>query len=139
VNTFANQWLVPTLRWLLVPISVAMIVASIAALARWGVTLTDQQCAVEHMVGGTCVESWHTSVVDYAIYLAVIAIGLGVALVPASIAPSHRLAVAIVCVGLVLAGFLTFYTFTRWPELLLPLLLTAISGGLGSYWVSQRS
>ncbi len=110
-----------TLRWLAVPIAVAAVIAMVTALASWAVTLADQSCT--SMVGGTCVESWHSDAVEWAVYLGIILATLAIPLLSAWIAPSYKKAAALIMGLLGAMPLLAGYFMTNWQDLLLPSLL----------------
>ncbi len=125
-------------RWLLVPVSAAAVVALAIAGSRWAVSLADRHCPIDRMVGGACVEPWHTGVVEAAIYVAIAAGALGLALLPAMVAPNLKRTVAVAGCLLAVGAVLTLYLSTSWRVLLLPLLLAAAGSGLGVWWIWSR-
>lgn len=124
----------PLVRWLLVPVSAAMVVAGVIAAARWAVSVAGQRCAAESMVGGACVESWHTSMVEAAIYVGVVLVALGLVMVPSMIAPGFKRAVAALGFLLTVGGIGTIYFLTAWAELLGPLAVAAVMAAAALWW-----
>jgi hypothetical protein len=128
----------PLLRWLLVPVAAAMVLAGVAATARWAVTVADGQCPVDSMVAGACVEPWHTGVVEASVYVGVVLAALGLVVVPTLIAPALKRTVAVL--GFLLASSLVAggYYLTGWGDLLGLLAVTLVSAGLTLAWVWIR-
>lgn len=124
------------LRWLAVPIVVAAVIALSTALASWAVTVADQSCT--SMVGGTCVESWHSDAVEWAVYLGIILATLAIPLLTAWIAPTYKKAAALLMGLLGAAPLLAGYLMTSWQDLLLPSLLGIGFALLGIYVVWRR-
>ena len=125
-------------RWLLVPVSAVAIVITVIAAGRGSVALADGRCPVTSMVGGACVASWHTSVVEAAIYAGVILVALGLVIVPAMIAPALKRTVAVTGFVLVAGAVGAVYYLTSWGELLAPLLAAIASGGAALGWMWKR-
>jgi len=126
-------------RWLLVPVSAVVVVGLAIAGGRGTVTLIDGRCPPQSMVGGACVEPWHTGAVEAVIYTAT---GIGVlalAIVPALIAPSLKRSVAAAGALLGVGAVAAFYAVTTWPVVLPLLALAATAGGLGLWWTWRRS
>lgn len=124
------------LRWLAVPIVVAAVIALSTALASWAVTVADQSCT--SMVGGTCVESWHSDAVEWAVYLGIILATLSIPLLSAWIAPTYKKATALIMGLLGAAPLLAGYFMTSWQDLLLPSVLGIGFALLGIYLVWRR-
>lgn len=125
-------------RWLLVPASAVAVVALAVAGSRWAVSLIDRRCPVDRMIGGACVEPWHTGAVEGSIYVSVVVGALALALVPAMVAPGLKRTVAAAGCLLGVGAGLTLYLSTGWNELLVPLILAAAAGSLGVWWVCYR-
>lgn len=124
------------LRWLAVPIVVAAVIALSIALASWAVTVADQSCT--SMVGGTCVESWHSDAVEWAVYIAIVLAVLAIPLLSAWLAPAYKKATALIMGLLGATPLLLGYFMTNWQDLLLPSLLGISSALLGIYLVWRR-
>lgn len=126
-------------RWLLVPVSAAAVLAICIVAARWAVAVADRRCPVESMVAGSCVEPWHTTVVEIVIYVGCALAALGIVVLPAVLAPQFDRAVGVLAlIGVViLAG--SGYFLLGWADLLLPLLIAGTAGGTALVWVWLRS
>lgn len=127
------------IRWLLVPVSAAAVVGACIVAARWAVSLADRRCPIESMVGGACVEPWHTTAVEASIYTAIVLAVPGLVILPSLIAPQLKRAVAVVAFLAAIAVVGAAYFMTAWADMLLPLVVTVISGGMGILWVWIRS
>lgn len=125
-------------RWLLVPGSAAAVLVALVAGGRWAVGQADLRCPADLMVGGACVASWHTSVVEAAIYVCVVLAGIGVVLIPALIAPKLERTVAVLGFLLVVGTAAAAFQMTGWAELVGPLVAVAIAGAAGLGWVWSR-
>lgn len=127
------------LRWLLVPVSAVAVLVLGAAVGRWFVTQADSRCDSANMIGGACVESWQTGLIENTIYVAVILAALAITLISAAIAPSFKRAVALLGALLVpgLLG-LVYYRF-GWTDFLPPLIVAIVAGAGGFFWVWSRS
>lgn len=126
------------IRWLLVPVSAAAVVGACIVAARWAVSMVDRQCPIGSMVGGACVEPWHTTAVEASIYTAIVPAVLGLVILPSLIAPQFKRTVAVAaCLGAIAAAGAA-YVMTAWADLLLPLVVTVMSGGVGILWVWSR-
>lgn len=124
------------LRWLAIPAVIAGVVTGCFAIARWATTQIDARC--EAMVGGACVEGWHTGAVEGVIYLAVV---VGVALIvllSSWIAPAGRRAVALVAGLIAIAPGMAGYLMTRWGDLVAPILVSLAIAALCIAWVWLR-
>ncbi len=128
-----------TIRWLLVPVVAAAVVAIVVVGGRWVVSLADARCAPENFAGGACVEPWQTGAVEAAIYTGVVLVALGLTLLPSALAPSLKRTVSIIGALLAVAPLAFIYYSTRWPEVVAPLALAAIVCVAGSGWVWLRS
>ena len=127
---------VTLLRWLAVPVVVGLVGYLTVRIARWSVTLADAQC--QNMVGGACVESWHTGVVEWAIYIAIV-VGLLVMLSLAVwVAPAVKRWVAVV-LGVLAVGVLWApFILTGWAALMGPALLGSLISILVMVWVWRQ-
>lgn len=132
------QALVTVIRWLLVPVSAVAVIAAGMLGARAAVAIADRRCPMESMVGGSCVEPWHTSVVETTIYVAAAVCMAGLVILPALIAPQLQRTVAVLlflaAVGCIAAAFV----LTGWPDLLRPLLVAVPVGALALWWIWSR-
>lgn len=127
------------IRWLLVPVSAAAVVGACIVAARWAVTMVDRHCPIGSMVGGACVEPWHTTAVEASIYTAIVLAVLGLVILPSLIAPQLQRAVAVVAGLAAFAAAGAAYFMTAWADLLVPLVVTVMTGGVGVLWVWSRS
>jgi hypothetical protein len=127
------------IRWLLVPVSAAAVVGACIVAARWAVSIVDRRCPAGSMVGGACVEPWHTTAVEASIYTAIVLAVLGLVILPSLIAPQLKRTVAVVAFLGAIAAAGAVYFMTAWAEMLLPLVVTVLSGGIGILWVWSRS
>ncbi|NBC23796.1 MAG: hypothetical protein GVY21_10005 [Gammaproteobacteria bacterium] len=126
-------------RWLLVPVAAAAIIVLTIMAGRGVVDLIDGRCPPQSMIGGACVEPWHTGAVEAVIYGAT---GLGVlalVIVPALVAPSLQRSVASAGALLGTGAVGAFYLLTTWA-VVLPLLAVAVAAAaLGLWWAWRRS
>lgn len=126
------------LRWLLVPISAAAVVAGTIIAGRWAVAIAAGRCAPQNMVGGACVEPWHTSVVETVVYTGVVLAAAGIVVLPAAIAPEFKRTTGAVTFVLGVGGLLAVHVAASnlmgWSELMLPLLLAAATGAAALWW-----
>lgn len=131
--------MVKFLRWLLVPVAAVAVLLLGAAAGRWSVSQADSRCDSANMIGGACVESWQTGLIENIIFVAVVIVVLGITLISAAIAPSYKRAVALLGALLVpgLLG-LVYYQF-GWADFLLPLIVAIVAGAGSFFWVWSRS
>lgn len=127
-----------SLRWLLVPVSGAAVVVLCAFAARWSVLIVDGRCPAHSMVGGSCVERWHTTAVEISIFAAVALAALGLVLLPAAVAPGLKRAVA--AVGFAIAAGVggAAYFVTGWADMLVPFMIATTAGAAGLWRVWSR-
>jgi hypothetical protein len=126
------------IRWLLVPVSAAAVVAACAAAARWSITIVDRSCPAASMAGGACVEPWHTTAVEASIYIGVGLAALGVVVLPSLIAPQLKRTISIVAFGAATGVTVAAYFRTGWADLLMLVAVAVVSGGIGLWWVWSR-
>lgn len=124
------------LRWIAVPIVIAAVLIACTLLASWAVTVADQSCT--SMVAGTCVESWHSDAVEWAVYIAIIVALLAAIILSAWIAPAYKKATALVIGLLGSATLITGYFTTNWDDLLVPALIAIGSACVGIFLVWRR-
>lgn len=125
-------------RWLLVIVCTAIIAVAIIQGSRYGVILADGFCSEQNMIGGACVETWHTGLVETAIYIGLVLCTACLVIVPSAIAPAIKRPVAIVGGILCPAGLGAFYYLTSWPELFLPMLISILTAVFALLWVWPR-
>lgn len=126
------------LRWLLVPLSAIGVVALAIGAGRGIVLWADRHCPAQDLVAGSCVSPWHTSVVEAAIYLGLVAATLGLVIVPSRLAPGLKRTVAVTGLAMPLAGLLFAWQVTRWPQFLVPLAVATACGAVALSWVCSR-
>ena len=124
------------MRWFLVPVVIAAVVALCTALASWAVTLADRSCT--SMVAGTCVESWHSDAVEWATYLAVFVAALAIPMLSAWTAPAFKKLTALATGLLGCAPLLIGYFTTNWGDLLLPSLTALGAAAIGIFLVWRQ-
>ena len=107
----------------------AVVIGSCIMLASWAVSYADGSC--DSMVGGSCVEAWHSSVVEWSVYLGIVVALLVATTLPARIAPALKRTTAIVAGVIGNAPLWFSYFATNWNDLLLPVILAGISALLG--------
>ena len=90
------------------------------------------------MMGGACVAPWHTTVVEAAIYAAIVVAVAGVVVLPSLIAPHLKRTVALVLLVVAVAAMAAAYGYTGWKDLLMPLAVTVLSGGIAFWWICSR-
>lgn len=102
--------LITILRWLALPLSLVAVPAAGVLLAFGLVALADGRCV--DMVGGACVEPWHTTAVEWAIAASVAAVLLLMPVAAGRIAPLGKRPVTIVAavLGVALLGALAVRT-----------------------------
>ena len=129
------------LRWLFVLLSPIAIVLLTVVVTTVLYNFSNTQCDPIFLVAGKCVEPWHTTVVDILIHGAIFIIVAGIVLVPAAIAPRFKGVVAILGFTLATQTFTAAYIASGWADLLSPLLLTLLTGGICALWVwkNERS
>ena len=127
------------LRWILVPGSAAAILMGIFLAGRGVVTLADAHCVSDFMVGGACVEGWHTTAIELTIYGGVLLAALGLTIVPALLAPALARWISVLGFVLLLTLFALAYYVTRGSEFLPPMALAALAGAAGMFWIHSRS
>lgn len=124
---------VSVLRWLGVPFLMAAIGLVCVLISRWVVSSADNNCT--DMVGGACVEGWHTDVVEWSIYLGLVAAILLMIVLCAWLAPTGKRIVAVVVGVLAIAPVLAGYVMTGWAELVPPVLVAVGSALIGNLFV----
>lgn len=124
------------LRWIAVPFVIAVVLATCTWLAIYAVSIADQSCT--SMVAGTCVESWHSDAVEWAIYIAVILALVTIPTLSAWIAPAFKKHTALVMGLLGGAPLLIGYFMTNWDDLLFPSLLAIGAAAFGIFLVWRR-
>ena len=77
------------LRWLLVPVSAALVVAVVIYTGIFAVGIADQNCAADSFAAGSCVASWHTTALETIIYAGVVITAIG-QFCPAFLAPASK-------------------------------------------------
>ncbi len=127
------------LRWLMVPLSAAAVIAAAVLAARLAVSVADRRCPVDSMIGGACVAPWHTNVVEAAIYAAVAAAALGLVALPPMVAPGGKRSVAVI--GFLLVAVLAAAVRVRfaWNGLLLASAIAAGCAAAALVWSWSRS
>lgn len=130
---------VTLLRWLSVPLSAGAVAAGTVIGARAWVAAADERCAQVYMVGGTCVAAWHTDLVENVIYAAMVVIGLGLATLPALLAPHFARTISVLLWLLTSATIAAIFIATGWRDLALPLVIAITSGAVGVAWIWNRS
>ncbi len=124
------------LRWLGVPLAFAAVMGICILLATWAVNVADGNC--ENMVGGACVEGWHTTVVEWATYIGIVVAFIMAPILSSKVAPTLERSTA-VGVGILGNGPLWFgYIASGWGDLLLPACLAAGSAIIGIWLVWRR-
>ena len=117
------------LRWLAVPVVLAAVAAGCFLAAREAVNIADQRC--EYMVGGACVEGWHTGMIEWTIYISVLVALLLMTTLSAWIAPALKRPIAVLA-GLLGVGVLSWgYFMTGWIQLLQPVFVAIVAAALG--------
>lgn len=126
------------IRWLLVPVSAAAVVASCTFGARWAIAAVDARCPPDSLVAGSCVEPWHTTAVEVSIYLAVAVGAFALVWLPALVAPQLKRGVAVVAFLLSVAVAGAPYFYLAWADLLMPFVVATLAGAAGLWWVWSR-
>ena len=135
------------LRWLLVPVSAALVVAVVIYAGIFAVDIADQNCAADSFAASSCVASWHTTALETIIYAGVVLTAIGLVLVPSLIAPKLKVTVAVMgfllAVGPLAAAAILSASLPV-PIIVpgdatVPLIAAAVAGGLGLFWVRSRA
>ena len=121
------------LRWLGIPVLMAGLGAAGFLTARWAVTQADANCA--DMVGGACVEGWHTDAVEWSIYIGVVLTVLLMTVFCAWLAPAGKRVVAILVGALACVPFVAGYVMTGWADLVFPIGLALAAAIVGIVWI----
>ena len=127
---------IPILRWLSVPIVFAAVMGICILLATWAVSMADGSC--ENMVGGACVEGWHTTFVEWSTYLGIVLAFLAAPILTSKVAPALKRTTAIGAGILGNAPIWFGYIASGWGDLLLPACLAAISAIIGIWLVWRQ-
>lgn len=126
---------ITVVRWVGLPIVFAAVVGGCIMLSSWAVSFADGSC--DSMVGGSCVEGWHSNVVEWSVYLGIVAALLAVTMLLAKIAPSFKRTTATIAGILGNAPVWFGYFVTGWDDLLLPVILATLSASFGIMVVWQ--
>ena len=92
-------------RWILVPVTAFAVWAGTLLIGISGVSLLDSLCPPDLMVSGACMASWHRPAMAGLEMLCATIAAVGFVILPALVAPAHRIHVAVVC--FVVGGLLT--------------------------------
>ncbi len=91
------RWLILTARWFCVPL-VFLAVLALVGLAGTGIVkLLDERCATSAMVGGACVASWHTTGIEWVVYVGLFVSVFVAIVLAARAAPFRRVVIASIC------------------------------------------
>ncbi len=134
-----QSWWVKTLRWSLVPVSVGTILASAFFLGRAVVDWFDTKCAPQNLIGGACVESWHTNAVETGIYAALVFGAFCLTTIPALIAPAWRRFVTTLLLLLVVVGAVGIHFRFGWSDFVLPLCVAVLVAALGCWTIWRKT
>ncbi len=123
------------LRWGFAAVSPALIAVAVYFGASIAFNGSNNQCDTVFLVAGKCTEPWHTTAVDFIIYLSVAFVVTGLVLVPALIAPRFKKVISIL--GLLISLFITGGAFiaSGWPDLLTLIYVTLFIGLCGVCFV----
>src|SRR3989442_8658829 len=120
------------IRWILVPLSGVATWHAVLVLGILGVDVLDRLCPPDLVVSGMCTARWHAPAVEALILVCTGIVSLGVVLVPATVAPSHRLRVARLAFGFG-ATFATYFAISAgaWG----PFAVAAVAGS-AALWLA---
>ncbi len=135
------------LRWLLVPVSAALVVAIVIYGGLFAVDIADQNCAADSFAGSSCVASWHTTALETIIYAGVILAAMGLVMVPSLIAPKLKITVSAIGFLLATGPFVVVAILSASlpvpiivpSDLAAPLIVAIATGGLSLFWVRSRT
>jgi hypothetical protein len=127
-----------SIRWMLVPVAAAAVVVFCVVAARAAISLVDQRCPAGSMVGGACVEPWHTTAVEAAIYTGLVVAVLALVILPAMLAPQYKRAVAVVLFVAAVSVTAAAWIMTTWAEMMMLVAVTVLTGGIALGWVWSR-
>jgi hypothetical protein len=91
---------VTVLRWLLVPLTAFAVWAGTLLLGLGGITLLDALCPEDLMVSGLCTASWYRPAMAALEMFCAGTAAVAFIMLPARVAPSYRVQVAIGCFAL---------------------------------------
>ena len=107
------------------------------AVLIWGmlaVTVLDSMCPPELMISGGCTASWHAPAVEALVLLCTGAVAAGIVILPALVAPSHRLQVA--CLAFALGAAFALLAASG-GSLWGPFTIAALSGSAALWFVAS--
>jgi len=123
------------LRWLSVPTVFVAVMGICILLATSVVAATEGGC--DNMVGGTCVEGWHTTVVEWSTYIGLAVAFLTAPFLTSKIAPALKRTTAVSAGVLGNVPIWFGYFASGWGDLLLPACVAALSSII-SIWLVCR-
>lgn len=105
-------------RWLLVPLTAFAVWVGTLLVGIGGVSLLDSMCPPDLMVSGLCTAAWHRPAMAGLEMLCAGIAAIGFIVLPAKVAPTHRVQVAVVCfvVGGLLTSALAVAGALWWPS-----------------------
>ncbi len=136
------------LRWFTTPLSFLALCGIVPVLGYFIVSWFDQFCAPEQFIAGSCVATWHVSVIDITIYGVTFILSLLVVIVPAAIAPAGKKITSVVAFAFwaVMLGAASFAVSILpgsmgigWAVLAAPIAIGAVGGGVGILLVRSRA
>lgn len=120
-------------RWALVPMAVLSVWYTVLFLGMAGLSVVDAFCPPELVISGACTAAWHAPVVNALVLVCTAVAAVGIVIVPALVAPTHRLLVAGLAYG---CGALFAVYAASGGTLWGPFFVAAI-GGSGALWLAS--
>jgi hypothetical protein len=125
------------LRWLCVPVVYMLVLAAGAVAGAGVVRLMDARCAPDAMAGGACVAPWHTTAIEWVVYVGLFVSVVLAVFLSARVAPSARFPVAVI--GGLLAAALpaAVWLGAGWSDFRLVTMEALVAAAVGA-WPAWR-
>lgn len=125
-------------RWFSVPLVFVVVVAAGGFAGEGVVRLLDGRCAPDALVGGACVAPWHTTGIEWVVYVGLFVTVLAAVILPAQIAPAGRIVTAVLCAMVVAAIPLSIWIGAGWNDFRL-ISVEAILAAAAGVWLVRRT
>jgi uncharacterized membrane protein YjgN (DUF898 family) len=125
-------------RWLSVPLVFVLLVLTGAWVSERLVRVLDGYCSPEAQVGGACVESWHTTGIEWVVGVGIFVTVLAAILLPSHVAPRGPRVVAVVAALLLVAVPIVAWLGLRWSDFLVPATIALLAAMAGVWRVWKR-